>query len=79
MPLKRNTNKTPFCVPSNKLFLKDGLHDNHWVGHPVMKSIDAVVIQKKATIMKATTLKWILLMKVLEGPKNILYQGKPRR
>ena len=32
VPLKLNTKKTPFCMSSNKFFLKYGLQDNLWVG-----------------------------------------------
>ena len=46
MPLKRDIKKTPLCMSSNKLFLKDGLQDNNWVGHSMMKPVDAVEFQK---------------------------------
>ena len=42
IPLIHNKNKTPFCISSNKLFLKYGIQDNHWVGQLVMKPVDAV-------------------------------------
>ena len=47
MPLKRDTKKTPFCMYSNKLFLKDGIQDNHWVGHLVMRLVNDVAFQKR--------------------------------
>ena len=40
--LKCDDKKTPFCMSSKKFFLKDCLHDNHWVGHSVMKPVDDV-------------------------------------
>ena len=46
MPRKRDTKKTPFCMSSKTLFLKDGLQYNHWVGHSVMKSVYAVEFKK---------------------------------
>ena len=61
--------KPPFCMSYNNIFLKDGLQDNHWLGHLVIKSIDAVEFRKeeqqeKSTTTKANTLKWRLLGKV---------------
>ena len=47
MPLKRNTKKTKFFISYNKLFLKYGTNYNHWVGHSVINSVDAVTFQKK--------------------------------
>ena len=35
---------------SNKLILKYGLQDNHWVGNSVMKQVDAVVFQKRKAL-----------------------------
>ena len=46
LPLKHDTKKTPFCMSSNKLFLKYGLHYNHWVVKSVIKPFDAVAFQK---------------------------------
>ena len=34
-------------MSSNKLFVKYGLQDNHWVGHSVMKPVDDVTSQKR--------------------------------
>ena len=47
-----NTNQTrckenPFCMSSNELFVKDGLHDNHWVNHSVINHVDAVEFQNR--------------------------------
>ena len=38
--------ENPFCMSSNKLFVKYGLQDNHWVGHSVIKPDDSVWFQK---------------------------------
>ena len=46
MPLKRGTKKNPYFISSTKLFLKDILQDNHWVGHSVMKPVVAVLFHK---------------------------------
>ena len=46
MPLKRDTKKNPYFISSTKLFLKDILQDNHWVGHSVMKPVVAVLFHK---------------------------------
>ena len=40
MPIRHDTKKHPFCMSFNKLFVKDGLQDNHWFGHSVMKPVD---------------------------------------
>ena len=40
MPLKHDSKKIPFCMSYKKLFLKDGLQDNHWVGQSSMKWVD---------------------------------------
>ena len=44
MPLKRNTKKTKFFISYNKFFLKYGTNYNHWVGHSVINSVDAVFL-----------------------------------
>ena len=36
-----------FCMSSNKLYLKYGLQDNHWVGQLVMKLVDSVAFKEK--------------------------------
>ena len=36
----------------NKLFLKDGLHDNNFVGKSVMKPVDDVAFQKRKATEK---------------------------
>ena len=46
MPLKSDTKKNPFCMSYTRFFLKYGLHNNHWVGHSLMKPVDAVVFHK---------------------------------
>ena len=46
VPIKCCTKKKPFCMASNKLFLKDVLQDSCWVSHSVMKSVGAVEFQK---------------------------------
>ena len=46
MPLKRDTKKTPFCMSSNKFFLKDGIHNNDWVRHSVMKPDDDEALKR---------------------------------
>ena len=50
MPLKHDTKKTPFYMSSNNLFLKDGLKDNHWVEHSVMKLVDAVICKERKAL-----------------------------
>ena len=35
----------PFCTSPEKILLKDRKFDNHWVGHSVMKSVDAELFQ----------------------------------
>ena len=45
MPVKFDTKNHPFCTSSEKLFLKDGNFDNHWVGHSVIKFVDAEFFQ----------------------------------
>ena len=47
VPLERDTKRTIFCMSSSKLFLKYGLQYNHWVGQSAMKSVDAVIFQKR--------------------------------
>ena len=47
VPIKRYTKKTPFCMYSNKLFLKYGLKDSYWVRHSVMKPFYTVEFQKR--------------------------------
>ena len=47
VPLKRDTKKTQFCMSTKKFFLRDGIHNNHRVGHSVMKLVDAVVFKKR--------------------------------
>ena len=34
-------------MSSNKLYLKYGLQDNHWVGQLVMKLVDSVAFKEK--------------------------------
>ena len=46
MPLKRDNKKTLLGISYNKFFFEDGLHNNHWVGHLLMKPVDAVLFQK---------------------------------
>ena len=46
LPLERDNKKTPSCISYIKFFLKYGPQDNHWVGHLVMKPVDAAEIQK---------------------------------
>ena len=38
-------------MSSNKLFIKDGPQDNHWVGHSVMKPVDYVVFQNRKSMI----------------------------
>ena len=69
VPLKKDTKKTPFCMSDNKLFFNYGIQDNNWVGHSVIKPVDAVIFQKRKALRKGgnekeTTLKWRFLMKV---------------
>ena len=49
VPLKRYTKKTPFCMSSNKFFLRYryGLQDSYWVGNSLMKTVDSVAFQKR--------------------------------
>ena len=42
--------KKDFCMYSNKLFLKYGLQDNHWVGKLLIKPVDDVVFLKRKVI-----------------------------
>ena len=49
-PLKRYTKKTPFCMSYSKFFLTYGLQDNHWVGHALMKPVDATSFQKRQAL-----------------------------
>ena len=80
VPLKLDTKKTPFCMSSNKLFLKDGLHDNNRVGKPVMKPVDYVTFQKRKALMEGKNdesnkfgmkiLDEGVLDKALEGPEK---------
>ena len=46
VPFKRDNKMTPWCMSSNKFFLKDGLQNNHRVGDSVMKKVYAIVFQK---------------------------------
>ena len=46
VPHKRDTKKTPLCMYSNKFYLKDGLQDNNWLGHSVMKPVVSVAFKK---------------------------------
>ena len=52
MPLLCDNKKTPFLMSSNKLFLKYGLKDSHWVGQSLMKSVYFVVFQKRKATRK---------------------------
>ena len=68
VPLKCDTKKTPFCMFSNKLFLKDGLNNNNWAENSVIKPVNATEVKKRKAprdepMKKATTLKWRLLTK----------------
>ena len=47
VPPKRDTKKNPFCMYYNKFFLKYCIHDNHWIGHSVMKQVDDVEFHKR--------------------------------
>ena len=57
MPLKRDTKKNPFRMYSNKFFLKDSLHYNHWFGHSVIKPVDVVVFQKRKALREGINYK----------------------
>ena len=46
MPTKRDTKKSPFCMSSNKFFVKYSLQDNYWVGHSVTKPVGIADFQK---------------------------------
>ena len=46
VPIKCDTKKTPFFMPSNK-FLKDVPQDNHWFGELVMKPAYAMAFRKR--------------------------------
>ena len=39
MPIKRNKNKTFFCISSQKLLVKCGLQYSHWVVHLVLGEV----------------------------------------
>ena len=45
MPIKCDKNKNPFCT-SSKEKLNNRNIDNHWVGHSMMKPVDAELFQK---------------------------------
>ena len=46
VPLKRDTNKTPFCMFSKKDIFKNVLQDNNRVRNSVMKPVHAVEFRK---------------------------------
>ena len=53
MPTKRNTKLKTLCKSSDKLFLKFGLQDNHWVRQLVMKPVDSVVLKYKSNKIRS--------------------------
>ena len=55
--LKHDNKKTPFCMSSNKLFLKYGLQNNNWVGHSVMKPVDDVAFKKTKALREGNNEK----------------------
>ena len=67
----------------NKLFLKYGIQDNHWVGHLVMKLVDSVSYKKRKALRGGNNDKRYNFEievlgggapdKVLEGPGKTLY------
>ena len=81
VPLKCDTKKTPFCMFSNQLFLKDGLHNNNWVGNSVIKHVDATELKKRKAPRERTNEKSNnfemeiidkgALNKALEGPEKL--------
>ena len=50
MTVKHDTKKNPFCTSSEKLSLKYEKFDNNWVGHSVMKPVDAESSQRRKYI-----------------------------
>ena len=66
----------------NKFFLKDGLHDKHWVGYSVMKHFDAVAFNKINSLREGSNDKSDnfymeiidegVIDKALEGPEKLI-------
>ena len=52
IPIKCDAKKNSICKSSNKLFQKNKLQDNNWVGHPVTKPVDDVASQKRKAIIE---------------------------
>ena len=50
----------PFYTSQETLFLKDGKMDIHWVGHSLMKPVEAKLVQRRIDIKEVGEEKWWL-------------------
>ena len=56
------TKNNPFCTSSQKLFLKNVNTENNWVGHSVIKPVEAESLKKKKRHLRSMRQeKWQLL------------------
>ena len=58
VPMKCDNKKTQFCISSNKLCLRDGLKDDHWVGHSFLEPLDDVVSKKIKSLREGNNDEW---------------------